>query len=124
MIYFAENYIQLKGVNMGNKKRIYEILLKHIGEGNEITSAEIADIIGISEDDTHPNTRSLIEDTMKQYEIPIGSNTKGYFIIQSKKELDKYIRNLDARIEGIEERKNNVKKFFKKELNNEVYIKK
>lgn len=95
-------------------KEIYEILLKHKGEGNEISSAKIAKLIGINEDDTHPNTRSLIEDTMKQYEIPIGSNTKGYFIIQSKQELDKYIRNLDARIKGIEERKNNVKKFFQK----------
>lgn len=97
---------------MDYKKEIYEILLKHKGKGNEISSAKIAKLIGINEDDTHAKTRKYIEDTMEQYKIPLGSNTKGYFIIETAEECDKYLNNLEVRQKGIEKRKNNVKNFF------------
>lgn len=95
-------------------KEIYEILLEHKGEGNEISSAKIAKLIGINEDDTHAKTRSLIENTMEQYKIPLGSNTKGYFIIETVEEYDRYVNNLESRQKGIEKRKDNVKRFFNK----------
>lgn len=105
-------------------ERIKNILLKHKGEGNEISSAKIARIICISEDDTHAKTRKLIENTMIKYKLPLGSNQKGYFIIKSYEEFNKYIGNLEARQNGIEERKNYIKNFFKGEMIDEVYSKK
>ena len=92
---------------------IRDILKCHIGETNEITSSQIADQIGIKEDDTHAKTRALIFEAAKKYELPVAANKRGYFLINSQEEHDKYIKNLDSRIAGIEERKEIITENYK-----------
>lgn len=95
-------------------KEIAEILSSHRGKGNEITSAYIAKMIGIDEDDTHAQTRALIKQAAEEFYLPLSSNRNGYFIMTSEAELDSYMSNLDARISGIEERKRTMKENFRK----------
>ena len=66
---------------------------------------ESDDQIGIKEDDTHAKTRALIFETAKKYKLPLAANNRGYFLINTKAEYDEYIKNLNSRIAGIEERK-------------------
>lgn len=96
-------------------KKIADILSKHRGEGNEITSSQIAKMIGIDEDDTHAQTRALIKQAAEVFGLPLSSNRKGYFIMTSEEELDSYMANLDARIRGIKERKETMRKNFEGE---------
>lgn len=86
-------------------EKIHAILLMHRGKGNEISSAQIAKTIGIDEDATQSQTRSLIKRTAEEYGIPLSSNNHGYFIITAEDELAAYMDNLDSRIKGIEDRK-------------------
>lgn len=85
--------------------KIKNILLEHQGKENRITSREIANILGIAEDDTHAKTRSLILESAKKYKLPLAANTTGYYLITNSKEYNDYIANLNSRIAGIEERK-------------------
>lgn len=86
-------------------KKLKRILLKHKGKQNRITSAKIALQLGINEDDTHAKTRTLIFECAQKYKLPVAADSKGYYLITCQDEYDKYIRNLNSRIEGIENRK-------------------
>lgn len=93
--------------------KIKEILLKHNGKSNPITSAEISSIIGIIEDDTHAQTRALILECAEKYELPLAANRRGYYLISNQQEYDDYMANLDSRSAGIQERKRIITKNFK-----------
>ncbi len=91
-------------------KRIYDLFM--INKSRKFTSSDIANYLGIVEDDTHSRTRELIRETIETYEIPVFADNTGYKFIESKHELINYLRNLDSRIAGIEERKQIVQKNF------------
>lgn len=86
-------------------EQIKDILILHYGKKNSITASEIADMIGIVEDDTHAQTRALILECAEKYELPVAANNKGYYIISNQQEYDEYMNNLDLRSAGIEIRK-------------------
>ena len=93
--------------------QIRDILEHHIGKKNKITAAEIANLIGIEEDDTHAQTRALIFECAKKYGLPLAANNRGYFLINSDKEYNEYIENLNSRIDGIEKRKRIITKNYR-----------
>ena len=86
-------------------EQIKDILILHYGKKNSITASEIADMIGIVEDDTHAQTRALILECAEKYELPVAANNKGYYITSNQQEYDEYMNNLDLRSAGIEIRK-------------------
>lgn len=86
-------------------EQIKEILLRSKGKKHQITSKEIAKAIGISENDTFARTRALIFQCASTYKLPLAADARGYYLITNKGEYEDYIKNLDARIEGIRERK-------------------
>ena len=86
-------------------EQIKDILILHYGKKNSITASEIADMIGIVEDDTHAQTGALILECAEKYELSVAANNKGYYIISNQQEYDEYMNNLDLRSAGIEIRK-------------------
>ncbi len=86
-------------------EQIKDILIQHYGKKNSITASEIADMIGIVENDTHAQTRALILECAEKYELPVAANNKGYYIISNQQEYDEYMNNLDLRSAGIKIRK-------------------
>lgn len=99
-------------------KELKGILMEHRGKKNAITSKKIAHKLGIDEDDTHPKTRKLVLECMKEYQLPVGATNRGYFIITSEEELDEYVDNLNKRIRGDEKRRDAAIKFFWKQNDN------
>lgn len=93
---------------------IKDILLAHKGVGNEVTSAEIADRIGLCEDATHAGTRQLIKKCADIYELPLSANSRGYFLMQDDSEFAAYIQNLDGRVAGIQARKEMIQTIWKR----------
>ena len=83
-------------------EQIKSILEEHKGINNAIKSPEIAKLIGIEPGASNRKIRALITETIKQYEIPVAAHTnKGYFFVESKQELDSYIKTLDSWIKEI-----------------------
>lgn len=91
-------------------RKLRSILWNHRGKDNAITSAAIADMLGIHEDATHALTRSLITQAIEKYRLPVAATVKGYYIIASKEEADEYITNLTSRISGILKRRETFEK--------------
>ena len=94
-------------------EQIREILLLHNGKKNPITSSEIARCLGIVEDDTHAQTRALILECAEKYEVPLAANNRGYYLISNQQEYEEYMKNLDLRSDGIEQRKRIITKNYK-----------
>ena len=101
-------------MGVGMKKRIQKILQTHKGKEHPITSAKIAEMLGIKEDDTHAKTRAIIRECAEEYYLPLLSSNRGYYLAQSENELNQYIKNLDSRIAGIKERKRIIKNNFER----------
>lgn len=94
--------------------KIKNLLLSHQGKRNPITSAEIAEALGINEDDTHAQTRALILECAEKFELPLAANNRGYYLITNQEEYDEYMDNLNSRSAGIEERKQIITKNFRR----------
>lgn len=92
-------------MNMDKLEVIRNILQIHVGKSNAVKSWEIAKIIGIEENATHAQTRNLIFECAIKYNLPLAASRKGYYLIKNNDEYNEYIKNLDSRISGIEERK-------------------
>ena len=96
--------------NTDIKSEIVSILKKHVGKDMAITVSKIHQLVtkvcGCYEQDpiTSYTTRRLIEEVMDDTGLPIASNSKGYFIIETTDEYWDYIDNLNSRIKGIEKR--------------------
>lgn len=82
-------------------EQIKNILLEHHGKSNAITSGEIADSIGIYEDDTYSQTRAMILQAARRYNLPLAADIIGYYLINNDFEYREYMINLDSRIAGI-----------------------
>ena len=80
---------------------------------NKIFSRELVKKLGLFEYDNNIAIRQLIFTTAKLHNLPIISNLGGYWLATSKKEVKKYIKSLDKRIRGIEERKEIIIKNWK-----------
>lgn len=96
-------------------EKIRDILNCHRGQNNPITSAQMAAALGIAEDDTHAKTRALIFKCAKKYKLPLAADSRGYFLITTQSEYEKYVKNLNARTAGIEARKKIITENFKGE---------
>lgn len=60
----------LRSISMNEIEQIRDILMQHWGKSNAITSREIANFIGIIEDDTHHTTREMILQAARRYNLP------------------------------------------------------
>lgn len=77
-----------------------------------VTSAALADRLGIDDGEANPKTREALRDLQKEREVPLIGTHAGYRIITSRAELDDCLDTLDSRIAGIEERKQHVIQAF------------
>jgi hypothetical protein len=71
-------------------------------------NAKNADIIennlGLDSGRTNEPTRQLITECIVNDKYPIGSGSKGYFLIDSEEELRDVVRSLEGRIHGLKNR--------------------
>ena len=93
-------------------KYLSKVLMSHKGEGSEITSQQIASLLGIYDNNGTPITRALIKRCAYEYHIPLAANGRGYYVITNKDELRKYCRNLDFRANEIRKRKEMIEEFY------------
>jgi len=80
-------------------------LADHRGSQNAITTDALAVQIGINDGGTHPKVREAVKELMRERDIPVVSDYNGYYIPDTRDEVDDYLSNLDSRITGIQERK-------------------
>ncbi len=63
---------------------------------------DISEIIGMHESNNScPRVRKLIKDTMKYFNLPIGADYRGFYIIRTAHEMQRYLNSLLKRQIGI-----------------------
>ncbi len=92
--------------------KIKEILEKHVGKENQISSGKIGPKIGIHEDATHVQVRNLIREAIEKLRLPIGGGNRGYYLIKDEDELKQYTKNIDNRINEMQKRKDLIEEAF------------
>ena len=90
------------------KKEIREILLDRVGKENAIHAGDIADMVGVEDNDTHIRAREYLTELLEEGMPLASSPPHGYWIIANQDELDSYIGSLERRARQIENRKLNV----------------
>lgn len=87
------------------RQQVADVLSAHKGRENAISSKQIMHELGIDDAEARPNTRKLVREVIREYNLPVASTSDGYFVIDDADELEAELGSLDGRIEQIEERK-------------------
>ena len=95
-------------------EKIKDILLTHRGKKNAITAIEISSKLGLPLEATQSTCRKLIHKTAKFYHLPLFSSSKGFYIAQTKDELQEYNENIQRRMNGMLHNRDIVNANFKK----------
>lgn len=77
---------------------IRKIILGHKGRRNPIKSKQIRQQLNIPDNDTGGSTRALITKLILDEGMPIAASSRGYFYIETQKELTDYMAYLEDRI--------------------------
>lgn len=99
-------------------KKINEILSQHRGKTNAITSKKISASMGFPMEDTQAVSRKNIHETAEEYNLPLLSCNKGFYIAETQEELDEYNQNIDSRISKMDKKRNLVNENYRR-LHNE-----
>jgi hypothetical protein len=81
-----------------------ELLGDHRGPENAISSGEIADELGIDDSGSNPRTREAVKALLEERELPVISNSNGYFVATAESQVEEEIESLQSRIQGIQQR--------------------
>lgn len=101
---------------MNMYEEVRDILMNHRGANNPITAKEISSIMGFGMEDTQHECRQIIRRTMDMFSLPVISCARGYYIANSKEEIESYCKNIMGRIKGMRKRLDSAVKFYN-ELN-------
>lgn len=85
------------------------------GAVNAVPLSRMAKDLNLADDATCSRTRQVIrEELLENRRIPVGSSTKGFFIIKDQDEAATYVRSLYSRSQEIDNRAALVWKAFEK----------
>jgi hypothetical protein len=96
---------------MNDELRLDLLRLLQVGEANAITASSLSESLGLDDGITSETVRlELIKPMIEENGIPIGSCSKGYFILETKEELSASVDDLNRRIRGMENRKRGLRR--------------
>lgn len=91
-------------------------LIRVLGDGkdNSQNASKVESVLEMEVGNTQEPTRDLIRWAIVDKNIPIGSTTNGYFLIDNDLELQEVIESLESRIDGLRKRIEGLKKGWHK----------
>jgi len=89
-----------------------ERLIRLRSEADPISSKEIADLLSLPDPPGQPGTRAVITEILRRGLAPIGATARGYFLITTEEQLDRYTRVLRDRESAIYARTMAVRRAF------------
>ena len=96
---------------------IKEILEQHCGKENAIASHVISEEIGYPMEATQAVSRKEIHATAEEYDLPLLSCNKGFYLAETEEELAEYNENIDSRIREMDRQRNLVNDSFRRKHN-------
>lgn len=102
---------------MNEHENIKNILEEHCGKANAIASHSISKKIGYPMEATQALSRKAIHDTAEEYDLPLLSCNKGFYLAETEDELAEYNENIDSRIREMDRKRNLVNDSFRRNHN-------
>lgn len=102
-------------------KRIKDILEQHCGKRNAIASHVISEEIGYPMEATQAVSRKEIHATAEEYDLPLLSCNKGFYLAETEEELAEYNENIDSRIHEMDRKRNLVNDSFRRKHNEDQH---
>jgi hypothetical protein len=102
------------GVKDDDVDRVVKTLREMSTPDSPLRAATIAMALRVADSPTSPYIRACITEALRRRLAPIASTEQGYFIVQTKEQLDVYLESLIARIKGIRSRMEDVTAAFDK----------
>jgi len=87
-----------------SKEREVLLILADTTNAEPMPVRDISELLNINDGETCPQTRKIIYNAMKNHDVAIGSCNKGYFILRTEHEMQRYLNSLLKRQIGITER--------------------
>lgn len=91
-------------------QRVVSILEEHRGKDNAISSREINERIDADNVGSFPRTREIVREILERELLPIASGNDGYYVIETREELEEEIESINRRIGNIAERRVHVRR--------------
>lgn len=98
-------------------ERIKNILEQHCGKDNAIASHRISEEIGYPMEATQAISRKAIHETAEEYDLPLLSCRKGFYLAETEEELAEYNENIDSRIREMDRKRNLANDSFRRKHN-------
>ena len=92
-----------------------DILSEHRGSDNSISSEELNRQLGVAETDSFEG-KEVLQYLLYEEGIPIAATRSGYFLIDSKRELHRYVQSLHRSQYRTEKREQAAKRAFDSEF--------
>lgn len=104
----------LDGFEETLRERYYERLThEDVGKSEQaITAAELADLHGISDTNGNPKVREGLKFLQSERGVPLVADHDGNYIPVEWSEVERKLDELDSRIQGIEQRKADLKRAY------------
>ena len=102
-------------------KRIKDILEQHCGKRNAIASHVISEEIGYPIEAPQAVSRKEIHATAEEYDLPLLSCNKGFYLAETEEELAEYNENIDSRIREMDRKRNLVNDSFRRKHNEDQH---
>lgn len=100
-----------------NHERIKDILENHCGKENAIVARFISKEIGYPMEATQAVSRKEIHATAEEYDLPLLSCNKGFYLAETEEELAEYNKNINSRISEMDRKRNLVNDSFRRKHN-------
>ncbi len=90
-------------------RRVLDLL--GMGKRNAVTAAVLSRRLGLNDGITSEDLRlGLIKPMIEEHGIPIGSCSRGYYILEEAEEFEEVIGDLNHRIRGMQNRKRGLRR--------------
>lgn len=82
-----------------------------VGKDNAITAAALSEALNLEGGVTSESLRlNLVKPLIEEHHIPIGSCSRGYYIIATEEEFNEVMEDLTHRIRGMQNRKRGLRR--------------
>ncbi len=102
---------------MKKHEKIKDILEQHCGKENAIPSHCISEEIGYPMEATQAVSRKAIHETAEEYDLPLLSCSKGFYLAETEDELAEYNENIDSRIREMDRKRHLANESFRRKHN-------
>lgn len=103
----------ISGTPLSPHDRVEQVIRAHCGKENVIPADKIATKADINDSGNHTDTKDIIRDLLRDRHLPVGATNQGYYLMETRREVEDYLSTLRSRSHEINRRREMVEEAAK-----------